>query len=214
MLRLSHHPQWTDYSKGSYWKINVKNRGGEKVSRKLNRWNYWRWKRMNLSRKKRLWHLCWGRVEQYAVTSINKGLCVQQTSADQGIWSCSKSCCVHLPTSLTSQTLHHLQTLKLLSSGRRRSIWHSKGQRSLSSGKVTDIITSYLTFKQFTSHLPYTYLRYFLYSTAPVWQWRLLIRRSGTAGRCNVALCTLSLDLTYGSGYATAVCLLLTFEPE
>lgn len=106
------------------------------------------------------------------------------------------------------------QQLKLLSRSRRRSIWHSKGQRSVSSGKVTDIITWYLTFKQFTSHLPYTYLRYFLYSSAPVWQWRLLVRRSGIAGRCNVALCTLPLDLTYGSGYTTAVCLHLTLESE
>ena len=121
--------------------------------------------------------LVWGRVEKYAVTCVNKGLCVYQASADQGIWSCSKSCCVHLPTSLTSQSLHQPQQLKLLSRGRRRSIWHSKGQRSVSSGKVTDIITLYLTFKQFTSHLPYTYLRYFLCSSAPVWQWRLLVRR-------------------------------------
>jgi hypothetical protein len=75
-----------------------------------------------------------GVVKEYAVGSINKGVRVSRARADQGIWWCSKSCCVLLP-------LH--QQLQLLSNC-GRSNYHSKGQRSMSSGKVIDIITLYL----------------------------------------------------------------------
>ena len=82
-----------------------------------------------------------------AIASVNKGLSVSQARA----YDCSKSCCVHLPTLPPPPPPLHLPQQPQLLSNSGRSDYHSKGQRSMSSGKAIDIIAWYVTFKQLAS---------------------------------------------------------------
>jgi hypothetical protein len=84
---------------------------------------------------------------------------------------------------------HLPQQLQLLSNG-GRSNYHSKGQRSMSSGKVIDIITWYLAFKRFTSEFPCGYLHYFFQSSAPPGFSLLSVGRPGRAESCFGVWCS------------------------